>query len=38
METLLVLITAWALVALAFRSILRALLPDAEHRGETRRP
>jgi hypothetical protein len=38
METLLVLTAAWALMALAFRSILRALLPDAEGRGETRRP
>lgn len=36
METLFVLLAAWALVALALRSVLRALLPDAE-RGPARR-
>jgi hypothetical protein len=31
-STLLLLLAAWALVALVFRSVLRALLPDAERR------
>lgn len=37
METLIVLAAAWALVAIVFRSIVRALLPDTDRGHAPRR-